>query len=407
MNTGMAFLPQWLLETKDPAAWESLLSEWVRAAQWRSAGVVWPYESQPTLAQLARSQGVETLPALPAEIPDVARALKNGPSTVVWQLPGSAGRLYTLLQPAGRPQGLIWAERVSGEPWTEIDRHFLVLSTRMIERSSALANRIGPIVDPERLLHRINDAAVIAGRMAHDFDNILTGIIGFSDLTAPLVSKIPQAGQYISEINKVGQRGIQFTRQLHQLSRSAQVKNLPGNISSALAKEETRLRTANPNNVRIENLVPSQLPQVAMEALPLGTVLGHLLDNAIEASPPNGRVVVMARTIELTPTEARSYLGSATAGGAVEISIQDFGSGIKPEHRSRIFAEPFYTTKVRHRGLGLAIVYRTLSAHGGGIRLDSASAPDQGTIVRIVLRLAVQRPEVIVNPHHTIVTQSV
>ena len=81
--------------------------------------------------------------------------------------------------------------------------------------------------------------------MAHDFDNILTGIIGFSDLTLPLLPA-GLAGRRSSSprSRKVGQRGIQFTQQLHQLSRSGQVKPNPASVAAAVAKEEARLQAA-------------------------------------------------------------------------------------------------------------------------------------------------------------------
>jgi signal transduction histidine kinase len=131
---------------------------------------------------------------------------------------------------------------------------------------------------------------------------------------------------------------------------------------------------------------------VGMEAGPLQTVLGHLLENAVEASPPGGTVTVTARAVELNAAEAKAYLGQAGPGAHVEVTVQDAGSGIKPDVRAKLFVEPFYTTKVRHRGLGLAIVYRTLFAHRGGIRIEPA--PDAGTVVRIVLPLAAARPAV-------------
>ena len=91
-----------------------------------------------------------------------------------------------------------------------------------------MAAVVGPVIDPERLSQRLADAAVIAGRMAHDFDNILTGIIGFSDL-APADASARIAGGRTSSprSRKVGQRGILFTQQLHQLSRSGQAQAEP------------------------------------------------------------------------------------------------------------------------------------------------------------------------------------
>jgi signal transduction histidine kinase len=99
-------------------------------------------------------------------------------------------------------------------------------------------------------------------------------------------------------------------------------------------------------------------------------------------------VSVTARTVELTESDAREYLGKAAVGGHLEVTVSDTGPGIKPEVRRRLFAEPFFTTKVRHRGLGLAVAYRILCAHRGGIQLHPAPAPTTGTYVRVVFPLA-------------------
>lgn len=394
LSSGMAYLPVWLNDTADAQTLDSTLCGWVKANGWRSAGLAWPTEGNQKLVVMARAEASDRPPHAPIEVPDVARSLAGGQTTVIWQIPQSAGRLYAMISPPGRQPGVIWADRGPNEPWTDLDRNYIRLSARLIERSAALEQHVGTIVDSSRLQDRLDDASVIAGRMAHDFDNILTGIIGFADLTIPLVPAGSQQARFISEISKVGQRGIQFTQQLHQLSRSAQVRPHPGSIAAAVAKEEARIRPQLPPNVSILPHTPNSLPAVAMEAGPLQTVIGHILQNAAEASPATGPVVVNAKAVELNPTDAFGYLGQVGPGAHIELSIQDAGPGIKPEHLSKLFAEPFFTTKVRHRGLGLAVVYRILCAHRGGIRIDPALPPGTGTSVRIVIPLAAARPPV-------------
>jgi signal transduction histidine kinase len=251
---------------------------------------------------------------------------------------------------------------------------------------------IGPVVDPDKLSQRLADAAVIAGRMAHDFDNILTGIIGFSDLTQPMLQAGSQAANFVAEIGKVGQRGIQFTQQLHQLSRSGHVKPNPTALAPAVAKEESRLRPMMSANLRVEKELPGTLPTVALESAPLQVIFGHLLENAVEACPQGGVIRITARPVELTDADAKAYLGKPSGGPHLLVSITDSGVGIRPEVRRRLFVEPFFTTKVRHRGLGLAIAYRVLCAHRGGIQIDTVPPPSVGTQVRVVLPLAAARP---------------
>jgi len=392
LAAGLAFLPAWLTESRDGHTWDAVFSGWVRASGWRAAGVVWPATETPTLARIARPDGVDVLSLLPAELGDVVRGLSAAQPTVVWQVPGGSGRLYTLIQPAGRPAGVVWVERPSAEPWAEDERHFLTLSARLMERSAALAAEIGPLIDADRLRQRLSDASVIAGRMAHDFDNILTGIIGFSDLSVPLVPLGSQPAKYLSEIGKAGQRGIVFTQQLHQLSRSGQAKPQPGQLSPCLAKEEARIRVSNPTACPVRIDIPTACALVAIDNAPLAALVGHLLENAVEATPAGGVVRVSARPVDLTPADARGYLGRVSAGPHVELTVSDNGTGIRPDVRAKLFAEPFFTTKVRHRGLGLAIAYRTLHAHAGGIRIDPVPPPETGTVVRVVLPPAMRPP---------------
>ncbi|MBY0461244.1 MAG: HAMP domain-containing histidine kinase, partial [Gemmataceae bacterium] len=283
-----------------------------------------------------------------------------------------------------------WSEKPAGQPWADGERAYLNLVAKTVERAPALSALIGPVLDPDRLFQRLGDVAVLAGRMAHDFDNLLQGIIGFSDLALPLLAPGSQPANFVAEIGKVGQRGIQFTQQLHHLSRSGQVKPNPGAVPLALAKEEARLKTAQ-TGVRVEKELPPNLPPVAVEAGPLQIVLGHLLENAVEACPAGGVVRVAARPVELTEADARAYLGRVGVGGHLHLTVADTGTGIKPEVRRRLFVEPFFTTKVRHRGLGLAIAYRVLCSHRGGIQLDPVPAPGTGTQVRVVLPLAAAR----------------
>lgn len=390
LSAALTFVPNWWQESTDPAAFDGLLTSWTRACGWRAAGFVLPGENGSIVKTVQAGMPVD-VPA-PPEVPDALRRSKNGETTVLYSIPGSTGRVFATVQPAGRGTGVLWAEKQAGNPWTESDRSYLALVAKTVERSPALSALIGPVLDPDRLYQRLGDVAVIAGRMAHDFDNLLQGIIGFSDLTLPLLQPGSQPATFVTEIGKVGQRGITFTQQLHHLSRSGQVKPTPGSVPLALSKEETRLKLAPHANVRIEKELSPSLPPVAVEAGPLQIVLGHLLENAVEACPSGGVVRVAARSVELSDADARGYLGRVGVGGYLQITVSDTGPGIKPEVRRRLFVEPFFTTKVRHRGLGLAIVYRVLCSHRGGIQIEPVPSPGTGTQVRVVLPLAAARP---------------
>jgi CheY-like chemotaxis protein len=115
-------------------------------------------------------------------------------------------------------------------------------------------------------------------------------------------------------------------------------------------------------------------------------VLTALLDNAQEALLGGGSVSVSARAVDLDEAACRELYGAAQPGPHVEIVIADTGTGLSPEAQRRLFAEPFFTTKPRRRGFGLAVTYGILSAHRGGLRLYPGE--ERGVVARVVVPAA-------------------
>jgi signal transduction histidine kinase len=381
----LEFVPQWYTEGTDLTVLENLLIRWGKLCGWQECGLVLPTGEE--LAALT-IQGDGVSREAPPETPDALRRLRTGENGVHYSAANSSGRYFAAVTLPGRGIGTVWAQAPREQPWGEFEQAYLVLTGRLLEQAPVVQLLAGPIIDPQRLQQRLTDAAIIAGRMAHDFDNILTGIVGFSDLALPLIPSGSQAASYIAEIAKVGQRGIQFTQQLHQLSRSGQFKPTAGSVALAVAREEGRLKPHMHPHLRVEKELPVQLPQVALDTTALQVVLGHILENAVEACPQGGSIRISARVQTLSATEARTWLGRIRPGEHVVVQVVDSGVGLKPEVRRRLFVEPFFTTKVRHRGLGLAIVYRILWVHFGGIRLEPVPAPSSGTQVSVALPLA-------------------
>ena len=276
-TAGLTFLPRWLDGCSDRAAADNLLTGYAAATNWQRVGVVWP-----DFGLAASANGVESVNLVPA------------------------GAATAPLTPAHRDAGVLWAEPRAGQAWSPDDAAQLTLAARLIERSPALDVWLGPAVNPALLSQRLADAALIAARMAHEFDNILTGVIGFTDLSIPMVPAGSQVAGFLAELNKAGQRGKLFTLQCHELSQCAHAKPQPGSVAVALLTLQTRLAETTPK-YRVTADIPSDLPLVAMEAGPLGVVLGHLLNNAAEAHPA-GTATVTATVAELSATDARGYL---------------------------------------------------------------------------------------------------
>jgi signal transduction histidine kinase len=124
--------------------------------------------------------------------------------------------------------------------------------------------------------------------------------------------------------------------------------------------------------------LPSELPEVEADAERLSQILRNLLNNAIQHTPEKGRITVGARVVEK----------------ALEITVQDSGVGIEPEHLPYLFERFYRVDRARSRatggsGLGLAIVKQLVEAHGGHVRV--ASQPGQGTSFSFTLLLATSK----------------
>jgi signal transduction histidine kinase len=363
--TALNFLPDLLAEPGETESPARLLGRLAVAFGAGAAGVRWPADGPPKV-DLAADAGGDPLPPT-----------NDHAGRLTAPIPGPAG-----------PDGRLWIDGQPGQTPSDENRAALTLAGKMLGRSPWLA-RLAPAAatDPHRLAGRLADTAVVAGRMAHDFDNVLTGIMGFAELSQPAVPPNSPTARYLAELLRVAQRGVQMTQLLHQFSRGGSVNPQPAAVADALALEEARLRNRTPP-ARLRVDAPADLPPVALNIDSLRVLMGHVLDNAVEAAP-DSPVRVEAGVADLGPGGPADWQGNLTPGRHVEVRVTDAGAGIAPASRGRLFRDPFHTTKARHHGLGLAVVYRILYAHRGGLRVEDA-APGPGACVRIVLPASAQ-----------------
>ena len=363
---------------------ETALADAVVAFGLHEVGIRWPVTGQPQFLAASGQANGEVITKWRA---DVANRLCGAMTSadVIFD-PEDGNRLLIPMLVNGHRNGVFWAIAPSG--FDEEERQGLVVLAQCLSRHPSFVDRIGAWHDRGRIAQRLGDAALVAGKIAHDFDNIFTGVVGFAEIALSLLEPGSLPHQYVQEINSAGTRGIQFTQQLHGLSRSGMSRPMPATVSTVLSREETRLRKST-TSCRFQFIIPNDLPAVAIDGGALQIIVGNLLDNAVEASRPGSLVRVTASLVELSDAESREFLGAASSGPFVEICVGDEGPGITDEHRKKMFVEPFFTTKVRHRGLGLPVVYRVLHAHRGGIRFETA--PGRGSVFQMVLPLAAAR----------------
>jgi CheY-like chemotaxis protein len=233
---------------------------------------------------------------------------------------------------------------------------------------------------------QMETATLVTGRLAHDFSNILTGILGFAELSLTQLPPNSPAQRFIEEIIHSAQNGAGWIHKLQAFSRPINPRVLPIPLAPLVAAEQDRLRQAWGNRVTFLVALPDDLPRITFDADSLRQLLGQLLDNAGEAVVERGVVTLSARTVDVTEAACQNLVGNARSGKHVEVTITDSGTGLSPEAKERIFRELFFSTKARRRGLGLAMVYNILHKFQAGLCFDLERA--QGVTVRIFLPVA-------------------
>jgi signal transduction histidine kinase/CheY-like chemotaxis protein len=326
-------------------------------------------------------------------------------------VPCSDGGSY-LLAASGTPERgawLIWLKDNNRAAWTESEAAALLLTGQALTRGLTTGTTLSPWAEQlDRVVRqqRLEAAARLVRRLAHDFGNILTGILGFSELA--LAQQIPPSTPvhaYLTEVYRGAQNGAQYTNQLRLFARRQTSTNRSCALATVLSEEETRLRPALGSTVRLNIELPADLSAVALDAEHLRQVVAIVLDNARESISGDGVITVSARPLSLSAAEARPLFGDVRPGAHIELTVADNGSGLTPEARQQLFMEPFYSAKPRKRGFGLAIAYGILTAHRGGLELLPGS--ERGTIARVVLPVAaVTTPAAPLAPRPSVSVQS-
>jgi PAS domain S-box-containing protein len=229
---------------------------------------------------------------------------------------------------------------------------------------------------------------VLAGGLAHDFNNQLYAVSGFAHFIGRDPGLSPATRQDLIELQKVAERMASLTRQLLAFARQQVLS--PEVLDLNVAVEETlpMLRRLLGSNTAVELSLSPGPKWVRVDRAQLVQVLLNLVINARDAMPDGGTIEVRTTTHEVRPGRVLDRLKAPVEAGAyAELSVSDTGSGISPEHLPHIF-EPFYTTKEvgMGTGLGLATVEGIVGQSAGYIQVDSA--PGQGTSIRILLPFA-------------------
>ncbi|HHI03268.1 MAG TPA: response regulator [candidate division Zixibacteria bacterium] len=232
---------------------------------------------------------------------------------------------------------------------------------------------------------RLESIGILAGGIAHDFNNILTAILGNISLAKMYAVPESEIDARLIEAEKASERAQDLTRQLLTFSKGgAPVKKT---ISIRNVIKESAGFALHGSNVKAAYDIPDDLPPVNADTGQISQVINNLIINANQAMPDGGTINISAKNVDI----GQSDLLSLKEGQYVRIIISDEGTGIPEEHINRIF-DPYFTTKQKGSGLGLATTYSIIKNHDGHI--DVKSNQGEGTTFTIHLPVSDRTEEI-------------
>ncbi len=210
---------------------------------------------------------------------------------------------------------------------------------------------------------KIESLGVLAGGLAHDFNNLLMAIMGNINMAKIHAKGDGRLQKRLADAERASMKAADLTKQLLTFSKGGTpVKKVMA--MADLIRKAARFALSG-SSIKCEYRIPGDLLPVEVDAGQISQVLNNLIINAAQAMPPGGTVGVHAENIV-----AGTGGSPLHHGRQVKITIQDEGEGIPEEHLQKIF-DPYFSTRQKAQGLGLAVAYSVLKNHGGHITVES------------------------------------
>ncbi|MEA1927192.1 MAG: PAS domain S-box protein, partial [Candidatus Auribacterota bacterium] len=310
----------------------------------------------------------EFFKGVPGNPPDLVQRIKDDDTMGIWR-----GELFNR-----RKDGAIIKIHLTLSP--------------LKDRSGTLLGYVGvslDITERERLEAELRHAqkmeaiGTLAGGLAHDFNNILSGIIGYAFLTR---KGLPEGSSYIPDmetIENLAQRGSDLTGSLLTLARRGEYRPEPLNIAGLIEEVINVIKVSLGKDIDFQITISPDLSNILGDRGQCHQVIMNLCINACEAMPDGG--VLTVRASNFSPDlKFFNHHPRLKVGDYIYLEISDTGVGMDAGTRTRIF-DPFYTTKAEKSGtgLGLSVVNGIIEKHDGHIEVESE--PGRGSTFRIYL----------------------
>lgn len=264
----------------------------------------------------------------------------------------------------------------------------LLLSLRLLlsARHGAALARADAEAERRRQRDKMQAVARLAGGVAHEFNNLMTRVMGHAELGEDLLAPGADARLEFQQIRTAAERAAALTSQLLAFSGRQRARLDRLDLAAWLRGAFPEVVRGLPNGVTADLKVAADAAPVWADAAQLAIAIAQITANAAEAMPDGGRVTIALVRHDLEHTLATPLL-RVPAGAYVAVHVRDTGRGIPADDLAAI-CDPFFSTKAPHlaAGLGLASVYGIVAAHGGGLAVESTVGT--GTTISVYLPLA-------------------
>ncbi|MFZ2955521.1 MAG: PocR ligand-binding domain-containing protein [Candidatus Ozemobacteraceae bacterium] len=264
-------------------------------------------------------------------------------------------------------------ERIIADSGAPImDRDSKIIGVVLVFRDTTEKQKL---LDTFQRNRKLDSLGVLAGGIAHDFNNMLAGIFGYLDLIRAR-STDKTVLTYLEKTLQVFDRAKSLTLQLLTFSRGGAPTCRTGKLYPII--RESAAFALSGSNIACEYAIAENLWLVDFDKNQIAQVIDNLVINAKEAMPNGGKIIISALNVMLKKGEIPGLRGNK----AVKISLTDSGIGI-PQHVIKKVFDPFFSTKNKGSGLGLATCHAIVKNHGGWIDLESE--PGKGTTLYVYL----------------------